>query len=143
MELQEIDQAITSLKLILYDLKKQRGYLTSDINIEHLKLDAEIACGLPTNSLNSKTRKKEVVLARHSVLYYLKKNTSLSYADVGKYFNATNWIPDHVTIMCAVKKVQAAIDDPKFDKELYHTYKLIEKQINNGNIRSLDSGNEK
>ena len=94
-----------------------------------MKMDAEIACGLPVNSLNSKTRKRQIVLARQVVLYLLRKNTSLSFSKIGEYFGADNWIPDHATIIYAISQVQKAIDDPQFDMELFQTYKLIEKQI--------------
>ena len=131
MDLQEIDQAIISLRLILSNLNNERRALTRNININNIKLSAEIACNLPSKSLNRKTNTRSIVLARQVVFYFLRQSTSLSLAEIGKCFGDEEWIPDHSTVSYGVSQVEKVLVDNTFDMKLYEVYKLIDEEITN------------
>lgn len=68
----------------------------------------ELVCkhyGVPTSAIYTKTRKREVVLARQVSMYLAKKNTELSAAKIGVMIGNK----DHATVVHACKTIKEQI----------------------------------
>lgn len=68
----------------------------------------ELVCkhyGVPTSTIYTKTRKREVVLARQVSMYLAKKNTELSAAKIGVMIGNK----DHATVVHACKTIKEQI----------------------------------
>jgi len=62
----------------------------------------------------TKTRKREIVIARQVSMYYMKENTRLSLAHIGAYF-----LRDHATVLHACKTVNNLRDtDREFRSDM-------------------------
>ncbi len=64
-------------------------------------------------------RTKEVVENRHLVMYWYKKNTNMTFCEIGKIFNK-----DHTTVMHAVTNAENLI---KYDDIVRAKWELIKK----------------
>jgi len=99
--------------------------------------------------IHSKTRKREIVQSRQIAMFFSKKLTKYSLAEIGKEIGGK----DHATVLHACKTVNNLIDtDKRFNnyiKELEETlkvgisgysYRLLigEKQLLNHNVREDD-----
>jgi chromosomal replication initiator protein len=76
----------------------------------------------------TKTRKREIVIARQVSMYYIKENTRLSLANIGAYF-----LRDHATVMHACKTVNNLRDtDRKFRSDMVNICNKIQCKILEG-----------
>jgi len=65
--------------------------------------------------LKGKSRKRNIVSARHTAMYLLKRECNMSFAEVGKCFS----FRDHTSVMHAVKKVEKKLQNTSsFQREL-------------------------
>ena len=64
---------------------------------------------LPVDSINSKTRKREIVQARQLAMYFAKKHTKASLATIGLHCGNK----DHATVLHACRTVNNLIDTDK------------------------------
>lgn len=96
---------------------------TREISIEYIQ---KVVCdyfNIPINIMLSKTRKGDVVLARHISMFLSRKHTQSSLAVIGSKCGNK----DHATVLHACKSVQNSYDtDKKFRADL----DAIEKKIN-------------
>ncbi len=72
-----------------------------------LKSISEFVCNtfeLPLNKLHSKSRKKQVVLARNTAFYLARKFTDFSLKDIGEHFNRR-----HSTVLKGITNVEKEI----------------------------------
>jgi len=78
---------------------------------------------LPTNPLQTKTRKREIVFARQAVMYFLRlvHGRRMSWAKIGSFYSK-----DHATAMHARDAIQNLIDT---DKNVSSKMCLYEIQI--------------
>jgi len=72
-----------------------------DIVCKYFEIDMDL--------VHSKSRKREIVQARHVAMFLSKKYTSLSYAHIGNMIGKR----DHATVLHAVKAIQDALDTNK------------------------------
>lgn len=78
---------------------------------------------IPLRIMRSKTRKQEIVLVRHLIMYFARKQTTLSLATIGMYIGGK----DHATVLHACNK----IDDLLARKpEFRLIYKIINQKLN-------------
>ena len=76
---------------------------------------------LPLENIQSHSRMRNLVVARHITMWYLLKNTELTLSEVGRIFGSR----DHTTVMHAKKSVNDSLTS-KFDNE----YKVHVENLN-------------
>lgn len=95
---------------------------TKEISIEYIQ---KIVCDyfkIPVETMLSKTRKGEVVAARHISMYLSRKHTKSSLAVIGNKCGNK----DHATVLHACRSVQNSCET---DKEFRNDLEAIEKKI--------------
>ncbi len=114
-------------KVITIDLAKQiidRYIKTSsrEITIDLIQKTVCDYFNLPIDSINSKTRKREIVQARQLAMYFSKKMTKASLALIGMQCGRK----DHATVLHACRTVKNLSET---DKQFSHWIKEIEKKL--------------
>jgi chromosomal replication initiation ATPase DnaA len=66
----------------------------------------------PKDATESLTRKAEIILARHIIMYLLKKHTPLTYLAIGSMFKGrrVGGKKDHTTVIHAVESIKNRMD---------------------------------
>lgn len=77
---------------------------------------------LDSSAIHTKSRKREVVVARQVAMYLAKKHTDLSTSKIGKFIGDK----DHATVLHACKTIKGQIE---VDKELKNEVDRIEAQL--------------
>jgi chromosomal replication initiator protein len=93
-----------------------------EISIDYIQ---KIVCdyfGLPLESINSKTRKREIVQARQLAMYFSKKLTKASLATIGMHCGNK----DHATVLHACRTVNNLIET---DKQFRNYVEELDKKI--------------
>ncbi len=93
-----------------------------EISIENIKVLVSEFFKLDLEKLHSKTRKREVVLARQLSMYLSKEFTSQTLKDIGKNFGNR----DHTTVLYSIKAVQDLMDTDLLFKDMV---KELQKKI--------------
>jgi len=93
------DFDLTIAKRVLKDLIKESK---NHISIETIQSHVGEICGIDTNKLKEKTRKKEVVEARQIAMYLSKTLTKSSLKTIGLHFGGR----DHSTVVHAIDSVE-------------------------------------
>ncbi|MHC1707529.1 MAG: chromosomal replication initiator protein DnaA [Bacteroidales bacterium] len=120
-------QSTLNKKAINLDLAKQMidkfvKNTTKEISIDYIQ---KIICdyfNLPLESINSKTRKREIVQARQLAMYFAKKHTKSSLATIGLHCGNK----DHATVLHACRTVVNLIET---DKQFRGYVEDLEKKI--------------
>lgn len=98
-----------------------------------IKIWAAKACGVTVEAIESKSRKREKVLARMVAMTYIRKNTSLSLSSIGELFGNKN----HASVLHSIRKFDDLLDIndivlldvvEKFNKQIVNAsekYKLL------------------
>ncbi|WP_027120524.1 chromosomal replication initiator protein DnaA [Mycoplasmopsis lipofaciens] len=110
---------LTVVHQILDTLQKNKENITPDSIIEYVSKYYKI----PKKEVLGKTRKKEVVLARHIAIYIIRKQLDLSLDEIGRCFGNR----DHSTILNAINKIEKDSDNP--DNTLKRTISIISDDI--------------
>ena len=77
-----------------------------------------------------KSRKREIVLARHAAMYLAKEFTQQSLKSIGLHFAGR----DHSTVIHAIKAVEARIEtEPLFTSKLEHAKQAVQERANRSN----------
>lgn len=99
---------------------------SKELTIEQIqKLVCEQFDNMPIDLLKSKTRKRNIVLARQISMYFAKNMTKSSLANIGKHFGGR----DHSTVIHACQTVLDLMDtDNRFKSKVQEIEKII--QIN-------------
>ncbi len=97
--------------------------------------------GTRTEYIVSKSRKREIVLARHAAMYLAKEFTMQSLKSIGLHFAGR----DHSTVIHAVKAVEARIEtEASFAGKLEHARNLVQERadgLRNNVMPSQDTAN--
>lgn len=133
--IRELEGALISLlaqsslnrKAITLDLAKQMidkfvKNTVREISIDYIQ---KVVCdyfNIPTDMINSKTRKREIVQARQLAMYFSKKMTKASLASIGLHCGNK----DHATVLHACRTVNNLIDT---DKQFKAYVDELEKKI--------------
>jgi len=76
--------------------------------------------GISLEQMRSKSKKREIVIARHNAMYFIrKKYPKYSTIKIGKFFNR-----DHATVLNAIQNVNY-----NHDKELHELTKKVAEEI--------------
>ena len=79
---------------------------------------------ISVSDLKSKSRKKELVLARNIAIFLIKENSSLSLSEIGKFFSNR----DHATVLYSYNKIK---DIQLLDLTLKYEIEKISDYIKN------------
>ena len=123
-----IAQSSLNKKQITLDLAKQMidkfvKSTTREITIDVIQ---KVVCdyfSLPIDSIQSHTRKREIVQARQLAMYFAKKKTKSSLAIIGLQCGGK----DHATVLHACKTIANLAES---DKQVRHWVEEIEKRFN-------------
>jgi chromosomal replication initiator protein len=96
------DFDLATAKRVLKDLIKDSK---NHISIESIQSHVSEICGIDTNKLKEKTRKKEIVEARQIAMYLSKNMTKSSLKTIGLHFGGR----DHSTVVHAIESVEHRI----------------------------------
>jgi chromosomal replication initiator protein len=77
--------------------------------------------GISTSDIKGKSRKAEVMLARHLSIYFIRTMLGSSLMDIGKEFSR-----DHTTIISSIRKIEK---DKETNDNLSHAIYSIRKEI--------------
>ncbi len=98
--LQKFDEFdLTTAKRVLKDMIKDSK---NHISIESIQTHVSEICGIDSNKLKEKTRKKEIVEARQIAMYLSKTMTKSSLKTIGLHFGGR----DHSTVVHAIETVE-------------------------------------
>ncbi len=112
-----IDQELAT-RVLRMIVKIESKVITSE-NIVNLVLQS---FSVDMKSLNSKSRKKEIVQARQAAMHLCHQFTTLSVVRIGEVIGGR----DHATVLSAFKKVEDMLQtDPSFTQK----YRAVEKQL--------------
>jgi chromosomal replication initiator protein len=109
-------QSTLNKKAITLDLAKQMidkfvKNSSREISIDYIQ---KVVCdyfGLPIDSINSRTRKRDIVQARQLAMFFSKKHTKSSLATIGLHCGNK----DHATVLHACRTVNNLLEtDKKF-----------------------------
>jgi chromosomal replication initiator protein len=112
----------SSLKLAKQMVDKFVKNTAREVSIEYIQ---KIVCDyfdLPIEMLKSKTRKREVVQARQISMYFSKKMTKSSFANIGAHCGGK----DHATVLHACRTV---VNLSETDKQFRHYLEELEKKL--------------
>ena len=123
-----IAQSTINQKVINIDLAKKvvRNLVTITEKKHTIKNIRDLVCEyfkLPTESLLSKSRKREVVQARQIAMYFSKQLTKESLTTIGNTIGQRN----HATVLHACKTVKDLIET---DKIFRGSVEEIERKLN-------------
>ncbi len=115
------DFDLATAKRVLKDLIKDSK---NHISIESIQNHVSEICGIDTNKLKEKTRKKEIVEARQIAMYLSKMMTKSSLKTIGLHFGGR----DHSTVVHAIESVDQRIKTntrtQRMIKDLQHKIEL-------------------
>ncbi len=93
-----------------------------EVTIEKIKNIVAEHHGIPVEKLKSKSRKREIVMARQVCMYLSKEMTRQPLKSIGSHFGGR----DHSTVIYSCKSVQNLIET---DTEFRHAMSHLEKKI--------------
>lgn len=102
-----------------------RGVVQHESKVVGIENILEAVCEqykLDSSAIHTKSRKREVVVARQVAMYLAKKHTDLSTSKIGKFIGDK----DHATVLHACKTIKGQIE---VDKELKNEVDRIEAQL--------------
>jgi chromosomal replication initiator protein len=92
------------------------------LTIEHIQRKTAEFYTITLNDLRAKNRTKAIAFPRQVAMYLARQLTHASLTEVGRAFGGK----DHTTVLHAVEKIQALLeDDPKFKKTLDSLSQII------------------
>lgn len=106
-------------KKVLKNLIKEKK---TDFNLEQIMNVIVDYFNISEKAIKAKTRKREVVQARHLAMHFAKKYTKMSLSSIGVEFNR-----DHSTVVHANKTVQDLLETDKDFKQYYEDIERILK----------------
>ncbi|MCF7809370.1 chromosomal replication initiator protein DnaA [bacterium] len=96
-----------TLDLAREAIKKQHNQPSYTISVDQIQEMVAREMDIPSDLIRSKTRKKEVVRARHIAMYLTTEYTILTQKTIGLHFGGRN----HATVIHAVKVVNELIEN--------------------------------
>ncbi|QCK13980.1 chromosomal replication initiator protein DnaA [Mangrovivirga cuniculi] len=112
----DLQLAKDTLKNIVQDID-------SDVGVDFIQKTVAEHYDVSLDDIKSKTRKKEIVVARQVAMYFSKEHTSLSLKSIGYHFGGR----DHSTVIHAVQTVSDLMEvDSKFKDEVDNIRKKLQ-----------------
>ena len=113
-------------KQILKDIVHE---IDTEVSIDYLQKIASEHYNISLEDLKSKTRKKEVVIARHVAMYLAKQYTNHSLKSIGQYCGGR----DHSTVIHALQAVNDMLTTvPRFKSSLEELKRKIKLKLPTG-----------
>jgi chromosomal replication initiator protein len=122
-----IAQASLNRREIDLELAKQTlqsivQHIDTEVGIDYIQKFVSDYFGVTVESLKSKTRKREIVVARQVAMYFAKEYTNLSLKSIGYHFGNR----DHSTVIHALTSVNDLMDtDRKFNATMQELTKKL------------------
>jgi chromosomal replication initiator protein len=111
----DLELAKQTLKNIVQDID-------SEVGIDFIQKTVSDYFNVALEDLKAKTRKKEIVIARQTAMYFSKEYTNHSLKSIGYHFGGR----DHSTVIHAVQSVNDMIDtDSKFKSSIEELKKKL------------------
>jgi len=111
----DLELAKQTLKNIVQDIE-------SEVGIDFIQKTVSDYFDVALDDLKAKTRKKEIVIARQTAMYFSKEYTNHSLKSIGYHFGGR----DHSTVIHAVQSVNDMIDtDTKFKSSIEELKKKL------------------
>lgn len=80
--------------------------ITLKTDAERVIRDVAIRFGVSVKQVKSRSRKREVVDARHLAMYLIRKSSKMSLKSIGEFFGSR----DHTTVLHSLQSVQDQMD---------------------------------
>ena len=98
------------------------GNIPTSVLVERILTTVGEKYGVSVEDLKSKTKTASVANARHVAIYLIRKETNMSFKDIGKIFGGR----DHTTIMASFEKIEINIKTVKNEEtKINELVKLI------------------
>lgn len=98
-----------NLELAKNILKTVVKEIDADVGIDFIQKSVAEHFKVTVDEMKDKTRKKEIVVARQTAMYFAKHHTNLSLKAIGYHFGKR----DHTTVLHAIESVNNMIDTDK------------------------------
>jgi chromosomal replication initiator protein len=108
-----------NLQYAVMQLSETLG-ITDEMKRRNISLSISAHYGVTMNDLYSKTRKREVVMARQLSMYLIRKYTAYSLVQIGDYFGGR----DHSTVIHSIDIIEGL---PPHDTQYLDKLKFISK----------------
>jgi chromosomal replication initiator protein len=100
-----------------------------NINVLDIIYVASLYFKIPVIKIIGPKRNRDIIDARHMIMYFIKNYSNLSLSEIGKHFGNR----DHTTVIYAVKTVGIM---RSVDERYNNEYILFESYINNYSIHN-------
>jgi len=108
-----LNKRLIDLKLVKEVVKQFVSQVDKEISVENIKTLVANYFDVPVEKLHSKTRLRDVVIARQLSMYLAKKYTTSSLKKIGDSFGGR----DHSTVIHSLKTIEDMIDTDKVFKD--------------------------
>ena len=106
---------------VLSDYGKIKVHLSLDAIVQYVSEEF----GVPPDTIVGKSRKREVVIARHTAMYLAKESTHRSLKSIGLHFAGR----DHSTVIHAIKTVQHRLEqDSEFQNKIISLQRTLKRK---------------
>ena len=121
-----LHNAPISLNLAEQVLQQYGGPISTLITIDEIIAVVAETFDTRPEYIVGKSRKREIVLARHAAMYLAKEFTNHSLKSIGLHFAGR----DHSTVIHAVKQVDARMEtEASFSSRLKHAEKTVQERV--------------
>ncbi len=110
------------LELAKNTIKNLIHNIETDVSIDYIQKCVAEHFNVTIDEIKDKTRKKEIVIARQTAMYFAKEYTNLSLKTIGYHFGNR----DHSTVIHAITSVN---DMMEIDKKFKSTVTEIQKKL--------------
>ncbi len=118
-----LQQAKIDLALIHQVLDDIDTRVPNEVSLDYIQKTVAAHCKVSVRDLTSKSRKRELVVARQIAIYFTKQHTDYSLKRIGQHFGGR----DHSTIVYAIQSVQ---DRLATDRGFKATVEELKRMIN-------------
>ena len=103
--------------------KKKPAYTSAAMIIKIVSDYFNVQKFFTPDNIKRRNRKREIVVARQTSMYLIKKNTSMSLVSIGGIFGK-----DHTTVIHSIKTINDLLDtDPQMRQDIT----FLNNQLNN------------
>ena len=115
----DLDLARTTLKNIVQDIE-------TEVNIDYIQKMVAAYFNITQELMRSKSRKRELVVARQVAMFFSKEYTNHSLKSIGQHFGGR----DHSTVIHAVQSVNDMMEtDSKFKNSVGELTRKLKKRV--------------
>ena len=117
----DLELAKATLKNIVQDIE-------TEVNIDYIQKAVAAYFNITQDMMKSKSRKRELVVARQVAMYFSKEYTNHSLKSIGQHFGGR----DHSTVIHAVQAVNDMLEtDSKFKNSVHELSRKIKRRAVN------------